>query len=229
MGCLYAGASGWAYPEWRGAFYPAKARAGDMLAIYARHFSTVEVNNTFYRMPRPEAILGWRDAVPADFRFTFKAPASVTHRKDLGADPFLLDRFAELLKPLGELLGPVLFQLDTVADIPRLDRFLTLAGPRFHRAVVEFRHASWFQQAAYDVLRTHDVALCQTETDEGRDPSLPAGGFCYLRLRKSAYGAAEMGGWLERLRGLAAAGDVFCYVKHDLDNVVLLRDLLAWA
>ena len=188
---MYAGTSGWAYPEWRPAFYPEGMPANRMLAAYARHFATVEVNNTFYRMPKEQAFAGWRAAVPPEFKFAFKAHRAITHRKNFAAMGDMLARFAELLGPMGSTLGPVLFQFDIIADVPQLTDFLAMVKPSFPRVVVELRHKTWLTDECFDVLRAQDVALCRTETDEGTEPEVETS-FAYLRLRKSAYAGPEL-------------------------------------
>jgi len=225
---LFMGMSGWAYSEWRGAFYPAAARGDRMLAYYAQHFASVEVNNTFYRLPSPETVAGWCDLVPETFRFSFKAPGAITHRKRFGTPSDYLDRFAGLLTVVKSRLGPVLFQLDTVADVEQLREFASHVRPRFERIAFEFRHASWYDEAVFDILRASDIALCQTETDDACDPPLGAREFSYVRLRKSAYSGDELAERVARLEALTAGGrDVFGYLKHDVENAVLLRDLAA--
>jgi len=220
---LFAGMSGWAYPDWQGSFYPAKLATAKMLPFYAGVFNTVEVNNTFYRMPPPEAVASWRDQAPPDFRFSFKAHRAITHRKRFADDTEVLDRFAELMQVVGDRLGPVLFQFDTIADVPQLEDFLAVATTRFARVVVEFRHKSWFTDACFDLLRRTGVALCQTETDDGADPVLDSPTFAYRRLRRSAYTLQDVEQHLAALRRLAPDRDVFAYFKHDAANAVLLR------
>jgi len=223
---LYAGLSGWAYPEWRPAFYPAGMPTAKMLPFYAGSFNTVEINNTFYRTPKPEAIVGWCSQVPPHFRFSVKVHRAITHRKGFAATTEFFDANVELLKTIGPLLGPVLFQFETIADVPQLADFLVTVKRHFARVVVEFRHPSWLTDATFDALRAADVAMCQTETDDGCDPDVSATGFSYLRLRRSSYTAAELRGRLDALRVLAAERDAFVYLKHDVENAVLLRQLL---
>jgi uncharacterized protein YecE (DUF72 family) len=225
---LFAGLSGWAYPEWRPDFYPAGLSPSRMLPAYAEVFGTVEVNNTFYRTPAPEAIAGWRDQAPPDFLFSVKASRAITHRKRFADTGELLERFAELLRILGDRLGPVLFQFQTIADVAQLRDFLGQARSHFPRVVAEFRHPSWMTDETFEVLRSVDAALCATETDDGSDPHIAAHGFSYVRLRRTAYTAEELAGRLAALRELSAGDhDVFAYLKHDVENAVLLRAALA--
>jgi uncharacterized protein YecE (DUF72 family) len=119
----------------------------------------------------------------------------------------------------------VLFQLETRADLTQLADFLAIVRPRLKRIVVEFRHPSWLTDATFDILRGNNVALCQTETDAGCDPSVGATDFSYVRLRKSVYTAGELDERFERLETLAGPGhDVFCYLKHEVENAVLLNE-----
>lgn len=216
MARLYLGTSGWAYAEWKGKLYPEKIRPEEMLPFYSRHFDTVEVNNSFYRMPAPDAVAKWRDTVPDGFRFAYKAFRGIVHRKRFADGTELLDRFAELLEPVGPRLGPVMFQFETIADVDQLKTFLGNAKARFEKVVVEFRHPSWLTEATFNVLREADIAMCQTETDNECAPLLPAGNFAYLRLRKSDYTEAELKAWKHKLDAMVAAGrDVYCFFKHE--------------
>src|SRR5262249_49269920 len=139
----------------------------------------------------------------------------------------MFDRFAELLHGAGARLGPVLFQFETIADVPQLADFLGAARARFGRVVAEFRHQSWFSPATYDVLAAADVPLCRTETDDGQAPVVTGPTFSYLRLRRSAYTVETLQARLAELGTLAGAHDVFAYMKHDVENAVLLRDVQA--
>ena len=159
MGIL-VGTSGFDYKDWRGPFYPRFLKSGDRLAFYAEHFDTVELNVTFYRMPKAEAFRGWRDAVPDDFRFAVKASRYLTHIRRLedpqGPVEFLMERASEL----GDKLGPVLLQLppNLVIDLDRMDATLSA----FRGAVpvaVEPRHKSWFVPELCDLLRRYDAAF----------------------------------------------------------------------
>jgi len=196
-----------------------------MLASYAEHFPTVEVNNTFYRMPKAEVLSGWAEQVPPDFQFAFKANRRITQTKRPADGADAIAWFCDRLAAVGAHLGPVLFQLESRADLAQLAGFLALLRPRLTRIVVEFRHPSWFTDETFDILRSHGAALCQTETDDGCDPYLGASDFSYVRLRKSSYTAGELSERLQRLDALCEADhDVYCYLKHEVENAVLLRD-----
>jgi uncharacterized protein YecE (DUF72 family) len=223
---LFAGMSGWAYPGWRGDFYEPGEPSGHMLTAYAEHFRTVEINNPFYRMPKDDVLAGWTTQVPPDFTFAIKANRRITQTKRPADGADAIAWFCDRLAAVGPHLGPVLFQLESRADLAQLVGFLALVRPRLARVVIEFRHPSWLTDEAFDILRAKDVALCQTETDDGSDPYIPASDFSYVRLRKSSYTAPEL---QERLNGLellaGSSHDVYCYLKHEVENAVLLRDL----
>lgn len=212
---LRVGTSGYSYKEWVGSFYPLKHPAGQMLRFYGERFGTVEINNTFYRMPTADMLAKWAGEVPDDFRFVLKAPRRITHDKRLlGVDDavgFLL----EASTALGEKRGPFLFQLPPVfkKDLPRLIDFLARLGPV--PAAVEFRHASWFDDEVYAALRSHGVALCLAETDEGAEPPRVAtAAWGYLRLRRVDYGDDELGAWLAWIR--AQSWDTaYVFFKHE--------------
>lgn len=219
MARLRVGTSGYAYPPWRGAFYPARLPAGEMLAFYASRFPTVEINHTFYRMPSERTVRGWATAVPAGFQFAVKVNQRLTHQKRLRDVDATLVRFLEPLRILGEedRLGPLLLQLPPSfrADPVALDRFLQQLPPPF-RCAVEVRHASWLAEDTSAVLRAHGAALCLAETDEAPAPDVLTAGFVYLRLRREAYGPAELAAWRARCRAWVAGGrDVYAYFKNE--------------
>ena len=221
LGCamahLHLGTSGWSYPEWKGKFYPAKIAGDDMLPFYARHFDAVELNNSFYRLPKPEAMAKWRDAVPDGFRFAIKAPRQITHIRRLKDVAEPVQRFLEVAAGMAGRVGPILFQLppNMKADLERLAALLALL-PKAQQVAFEFRHESWLEPPVFDVLREHDAALCLAEPDEAVAPLLPASGFVYLRLRKTDYTDAELAAWRAKLDALVADGrDVYCFFKHE--------------
>jgi uncharacterized protein YecE (DUF72 family) len=212
---MLAGTSGYSYKEWVGPFYPEKTAAAAMLRYYSRRFPTVEINNTFYRMPAETLLAQWAGDVPDTFRFTLKAPRRLTHirrLKDVGADVAELIRRASALK---EKLGVLLFQLPPTLrkDLPRLRDFL--AGlPEAPRIALEFRHDSWHDDEVYAALRERGAALCVAEDDGGAWPFVVTSPDVYLRLRKTQYGDDELRAWVERLREQPLER-VWVYFKHE--------------
>ena len=215
------GTSGFAYKAWRGTFYPADLKEADFLPFYATRLAAVEINNTFYRMPKEALLAEWASRVPATFTFVLKAPQRITHMKrlkDAGED---VAYFLQTANVLGPQLGPTLFQLppNFKQDLPRLEAFLGLI-PRTWRAAFEFRHPSWFDEATYAMLRAHGAALVWAESDpeEGEaaavPPLVPTAGWGYLRLRRAGYGAAELAAWAGRLRA-QAWDEAYVFFKHE--------------
>jgi uncharacterized protein YecE (DUF72 family) len=219
MGALRVGTSGYAYPAWRGRFYPARLAAGEMLAYYAGQFPTVEINHTFYRMPSERILREWAAAVPPTFEFAVKLNQRITHQKRLRDVEEPLERFLSTVRVLSESgqLGPILVQLPPSlrADLATLDAFLRQVPPLF-RCALEVRHRSWHTEATYALLRQHRVALCLAETDEEPAPDVVTAGFVYLRLRRDEYAAPDLAAWRERCRAWMDAGlDVYAYLKHE--------------
>ncbi|HLE23167.1 MAG TPA: DUF72 domain-containing protein [Anaerolineales bacterium] len=186
---LWVGTSGYSYKEWKGGFYPAKLPDGEMLRTYAGRLPAVEINNTFYRLPKPEVLEGWAQQVSADFRFVLKASRRITHIKrlrDAGDETAYLYQAA---LSLGRHMGVVLFQLppNFAKDIPRLRSFLDML-PAGRGAAFEFRHATWFDDETFAVLRDAGCALCLADTeDEPIKNIVVTADWGYLRLRKEKY------------------------------------------
>src|SRR5262245_44415293 len=169
---VLAGTSGYSFKEWKGRFYPADLPDSKMLEFYVTRLPTVEINNTFYRMPKPELIRGWHERSPAEFRFALKAPQRITHRERLAGSKESLDYFLAAAGALEDKLGPVLFQLPPFLrkDLPRLSDFLALL-PASLQAAFEFRHASWFDDEVYAALHSRNTALVGGDVDEdGKSP-----------------------------------------------------------
>ena len=212
------GTSGYSYKEWKGTFYPDDLPAAKMLSFYATHFDSVEINNTFYRMPDVKTVEKWGTEVPDSFVFVLKAPQRITHQKRLGDVSDDLHFFYEAASVLGSKLGPVLYQLPPFAkkDAQKLQEF-TRRLPKDRRAAFEFRHASWFDDEIYSILRDCDAALCAADTDEVEDPDsvlVPTASWGYLRLRRTEYADGEIAKWAERVRAQKWS-DGFVFFKHE--------------
>lgn len=209
------GTSGYSYAPWKGSFYPEKLPAAQMLGYYAQRLPTVEINNTFYRMPAPEMVRKWAAETPTTFRFALKSPRRITHERRL-VD--VADAVASLFTAAGELgakLGPVLFQLppNFKKDVPRLDAFLGGLPPGA-RAALEFRHESWFAPEVYDVLRARRAALCIAEDEDLATPLEATADWGYLRLRRQDYGEAQVQAWAQRIR-TQPWSEAYVFFKHE--------------
>jgi len=215
---LLAGTSGFSYKEWLGKFYPEKLPAAGMLRYYAGHFATVEINNTFYRMPAETMLARWAEEVPADFAFTLKAPRRITHELRLKECESHVAEFFRRAQALGGKLGPVLFQLPPFLkkDLPRLRDFLALL-PAGRPAAFEFRNDSWQDDEVREALRTKGAMLCYTDTEQGESPPLVAtAASSYLRLRRTHYDDTDLGEWAGRIAALR--GDrAYVYFMHEDD------------
>jgi len=213
---LYVGTSGYSYKEWKGTFYPEDLPEKQMLRFYGERFRSVEINNTFYRMPKPSVLESWAAEVPEDFKFVLKASQRITHMqrlKDVGDSVSYLLKVAVTLK---ERLGPLLFQLPPFLhkDLPRLREFLALLPSEPH-AALEFRHESWLDPEVFALLREHHAALCIAEAEEGLEiPFVSTADWGYLRLRRPDYGDAELKAWGKRIQEQNWR-DAFVFFKHE--------------
>jgi uncharacterized protein YecE (DUF72 family) len=218
MSATYAGTSGWSYPSWKPRFYPAKLPSAKFLSHYATRLNTVEVNYTFRRFPSAKLLTDWVAATPENFRFAAKAHQSITHIKRLRDAGENVTRFVDALAPLREAgrLGPILFQLPPYlkCDATRLKDFLDVL-PRETLAAFEFRHASWFCEDIFTLLRKANAALCQAESDDLETPNVQTAAFSYLRLRKEEYSPKMRSQIAATVANLASNGDVFVYFKHE--------------
>jgi uncharacterized protein YecE (DUF72 family) len=216
-GALYLGTSGFAYPEWKGTFYPEDLKDAEMLPFYAGRFPSVEINYTFRRYPSEKTLRTWAERTPDGFRFALKANQRITHTRRLrDADTDVSD-FLDRARTLGEQLGPILFQCPPTLQFSRelIEAFLAYLPPMF-RCAFEFRHPSWTE--ARPILRDQGAAWCVAETDATETDALPAiePPFGFLRLRKEAYTEEELRRWAERIGTAVEDGlDVFAYLKHE--------------
>ena len=209
------GTSGYSYQAWRGRFYPQDLPAKEMLPFYAARFPTVEINNTFYRMPSEKMIADWAAEVPEGFTFALKAPQRITHQKRLKDVSDVVHTFVRIAGGLGDKMGPLLFQLPPFLkkDVPRIEAFLA-ALPSGLRVALEFRHVSWFDEEVYETLRTHRAALCTAEGEGLLSPLVATTDWGYLRLRLGVYSDEAIAAWAKRLH-LPSWKEVFVYFKHD--------------
>jgi len=215
---LLAGASGYSYKEWKGDFYPQSIKPEEMLTWYAERLPTVEINNTFYRMPKTAVVESWAAATPESFRFAIKASRRITHISRLKADTAAesLGFLYRNLSALGTKRGAELYQLppNLKKDVPRLREFLDLL-PGDHRAAFEFRNESWFAEDVYDALKAAGAALCLSEREDSTPPPLvETAPWGYVRLRLESYSDRDLEQWAQRL---AATGwrEVLVYFMHE--------------
>lgn len=230
---LHVGTSGYNFPEWRGSFYPPKLPTAKWLAYYAQQLGTVEINYTFYRMPNAKTVAGWDGATPPGFVFVLKAPQRITHIARLKNIDDSLRVFVDTVRKLHAKLGAVLFQLppNFKKDIARLGDLLT-QFPTDVRAACEFRHASWWSDDVYDLLRSTNTALCVADTEEGTTPLVATADFGYVRLRDEGYSTASLGEWRKKIQALGRAWtDAYIFFKHEEQGMgpKLAREFLALA
>jgi uncharacterized protein YecE (DUF72 family) len=223
-GEIRIGCSGWSYPHWRKIFYPEKMPAREHFVFYAKHFNTVELNNSFYRQPPRERFEAWREQAPTGFVFAVKGSRYVTHLKRLVVEKTSIDLVVDTALGLGDKLGPILFQLQANfhLDLERLEHFVAML-PRDVRFTVEFRHDSWLVPSVLDLLRAHRIALCIPD-----HPKMPhsleiTSDFTYIRMhmppRGLGYGRRALEPWAHRIiewrRGTL---DVFVYFNNDMEG-----------
>lgn len=213
---LYAGTSGYSYKEWKGHFYPEKIPNDQMLAFYATKLPSVEINNTFYRMPRASMLATWAERVPADFRFVLKVSQRITHFKRLKNAEEETRYLLDTVETLEDRLGVLLFQLppNMKKDLERLDDFLQTL-PEGTRAAFEFRHATWFDDEVYQALRRRGCPLCLADTDDALDvPLVSTADWGYLRLRRPGYSDDDMRRWIGWI-GEQGWQEAYVFFKHE--------------
>lgn len=237
MAEIRVGTSGWSYPHWRKLFYPEKLPAREHFAFYARHFDTVELNNSFYRQPPRERFEAWARQSLEGFLFAVKGSRYITHIKRLVVERDSVDRVVEAARGLGDHLGPILFQFPATfkLDLERLDTFLPmLQGPE--RFTLEFRHASWLVPDVYQRLRAHRIALCIPDHPKMPQACEITTDFTYVRMHLGATGIGytrqALRTWADRLLAWRRDGIASCiYFNNDMEgyairNALTLRDLI---
>lgn len=213
---IRSGTSGFAFKEWKGVFYPEGTKDAGMLAYYASRFPTVEINNTFYRLPKESVLADWAAQVPDGFTFTIKASQRITHFARLKPEAAaLVDYLVKATAVMGDRLGAILFQLppNMKKDADRLRDFLARL-PSGRRFAMEFRHESWFDDDTVAALRDHDVAMVGIEQEDFTSPVQATASWGYLRLHRFDYSPAMLAEWATRVR-TTGWNDAYVFFKHD--------------
>jgi uncharacterized protein YecE (DUF72 family) len=225
-GRIRVGCSGWSYPDWRGVVYPADLPSTKWFGWYAQRLDTVELNNTFYRLPTDAAVRHWADQAPDGFAYAAKVGSFATHRKKLKDPDIWLPRHLERIRLLAEHLGPNVFQLPPHwhRDVPRLEAVLD-ALPNDVRWAVELRDPTWLDDTVFEALARHDVALCIHDL-LANHPFVRTTSWIYVRFHgpnavehpyHGLYGGQRLHHWVERLGEVAAAGgDAWCFFNNDV-------------
>ena len=235
----YIGTSGWHYEHWRNRFYPEKLVKPKWLEFYAGHFNTVELNNSFYRLPSEAAFATWRDSSPANFTFAVKVSRFITHIKKLRNTEEAVENFISKARILGGKLGPLLYQLPP--NMHRNDEVLESFVSTLDRGlkhVFEFRHQSWLDDSVFEILRRYNVGLCVFDMPSFTCPVVATADFAYVRfhgstgLYWSCYSDEELADWAKRLVELAVnLKAVYIYFNNDAEafavrNAITLRAFL---
>lgn len=222
-GKIYIGTSGWHYKHWLGTFYPEGVKEKTQLSYYTTQFKTVELNNSFYRLPTPETFSGWAAAVPNDFLFVVKASRFFTHMKKLNLTPAELKPFFNAVDRLGKKLGPVLFQLPPFWKVnsQRFEHFLSIL-PKGYKYTFEFRNDTWYTEEIYDLLRKYKCAFCWYHLAGHISPQEVTANFVYIRLHgpgekyQGSYTTAALKSWATVCKELSNEGKtVYVYFDND--------------
>lgn len=233
----YIGTSGWSYPGWVSLFYPEDLSSKDWLSYYSQNFSTVEINMTFYRFPKPDTLRSWLEKTPPDFTFTLKANRQITHLKKIRNVQHEVRYFYILANSLKEKLGCILFQLPPSIhfDLPLLEDFLSSLSPDY-KNVIEFRHESWYQQAVYDLLRSAKVTFCIVSSAKVPGTVIETADTAYVRFHgltgehRHNYTDDELKEWAQKIK-MIQARECFIYFNNDyqayaVTNAKMLEPLL---
>lgn len=236
---IHIGTSGWSYKHWRGIFYPLNLNAKEYLQYYCKHFSTVEINNSFYHLLKDETVKNWGEIVPTNFIFAVKANRYITHIKRLREPETRIANFIESIKSFDEKLGPILFQLPPKFGFnpERLELFLETL-PDYYRYVFEFRDRSWFNSQTYDILRKNNIAFCIYSLGDYQSPKEITSDFVYIRLHGpgglgyNKYNDEKLNEFCDDIINFQKQGkEVFCYFNNDeagyaIENAFKLKEKL---
>ncbi|HEY0046186.1 MAG TPA: DUF72 domain-containing protein [Flavobacterium sp.] len=236
------GTSGWHYKHWQGNFYPAGLKTAEHFEYYLKHFDTVEINNSFYRLPTKETFRSWRENSPADFIYVVKANRFITHMKKLKEPAESIARFMDHVTELKEKLGPILFQLPPGwnINIERFEEFLAKL-PKQYRYAFEFRNGTWYDKTIYDLLIQYNCAFCIYELAGHTTPVITTANFVYLRLHgpgdnkyQGSYSNEALQDWAKQCVEWSRDKEVFVYFDNDeagyaAFNALKLRELVAEA
>jgi uncharacterized protein YecE (DUF72 family) len=239
-GRIRIGTSGWHYKHWLGTFYPEGTKQNEQFGCYQQYFDTVEINNSFYRLPSPETFRKWKHSVSADFIFAVKASRFITHMKKLKDPAESVARFMEHVAALDRRLGVILFQLPPgwTLNVARLREFLQVL-PAQYRYAFEFRNPSWYDEEVVALLTKYNCAFCIYQLAGHLSPLEVSADFIYVRLHgpddqkyQGSYGDADLKKWARRCNAWARQGkDVFVYFDNDQAgyaafNAKRLKDLI---
>ncbi len=222
-GRIHIGTSGWHYQHWKGPFYPPDLSGNKFLSYYLNHFQTVEINNSFYRLPQEKTLIQWRDTAPENFIFSLKASRYITHMKKLKDPQESLKIFFKRIVALGDKLGPILFQLPPFwhFNLERLKAFL-IALPQKYQYAFEFRNSTWFNNQTYQALAEHGAAFCIYDLAGRLSPKEITADFIYIRLHgpngpyQGQYTPESLSGWAEDFSQWIKKGHkIFCYFDND--------------
>lgn len=222
---IHIGTSGWHYAHWEGKFYPKSVKKKDMLKYYSGHFHTVEINNSFYNLPKKKTFKDWAKQSPKEFVFAVKASRYITHMKKLKGPKRSVSKFLRRVDALGKKLGPIVFQLPPKwkCDAERLESFLKMLPKRKkYRYAFEFRNETWFRKEVYDLLKEHNAAFCIYDYNRRMSPKKLTADFVYLRLHgpdgayKGSYSKRALAAWKRSFSSWKGkVKDIYCYFDND--------------
>jgi uncharacterized protein YecE (DUF72 family) len=220
---IYIGTSGWHYNHWKGKFYPRNLDSGGFLSFYIKKFNTVEINNTFYQIPKRDTFIDWESITPDDFIFAIKASRYITHLKKLNDTKASIKNFFDGIKYMKHKVGPILFQLppNWASNSKRLENFIKVL-PANYRYAFEFRNLDWFKKEIYEILSGNNIAFCIYELGKLKSPKKVTADFVYIRLHgpndayKGLYSSQRLNALANDIKKWQRQNkDVFCYFDND--------------